>query len=131
MIYFIKCDWQKVPKERTIGIMGVKGVIFHFFMFCYFSCVFVVYNLWVLVCIFHAMLAPCSWIGNAAWFLKFSFIMKIRMRQRGWQCTWWWKRINTWRWRKLNILGFQTFLWFYVFSLSSEIQIDQAISLAN
>ncbi len=35
MIYFIKCDWQKVPKERTIGNMRVRKTTFHFFMFCY------------------------------------------------------------------------------------------------
>jgi hypothetical protein len=62
-----------------------------------------------LVCILHGMLAPCSWIGDGAWFLRFSFIVNIRMRWKGWQCVWWWRTINTWRWRKLNILGFQTF----------------------
>jgi len=27
------------------------------------------------------------------WFPRLSFIVK--MKQRGWQCAWWWKRINT------------------------------------
>jgi hypothetical protein len=36
MSYFIKCDSQKVPKEGIVGIMGVKGATFHFFMFCFF-----------------------------------------------------------------------------------------------
>ncbi len=68
MIYYIEYDWQKVPKEETVGIMGVKGATFYFLMFCYFICVFVIYNLWVLVCVLSGMPTPCSWIGDGVWF---------------------------------------------------------------
>jgi hypothetical protein len=84
MIYCIECDWQTMPKEEIVGIMGIKGATFYFFMFCYFSCVFVIYSLWVLVYVLHGMPTPYSWIGDGARFPGFSFIMKMRMMWKGW-----------------------------------------------
>jgi hypothetical protein len=43
------------------------------------------------------------------------FIVKIRMRQKHWQCAWWWTGINIRRWRKLNILGFRLNLFDFMF----------------
>jgi hypothetical protein len=34
MIYYIECDWRKVPKEETIAIMDVKACAFYFLIFC-------------------------------------------------------------------------------------------------
>ncbi len=105
----------KMPKEETIGIMDVKGGAFYFFMFCYFSCVFFVCNLWVLVCVFHGMPTPRSRTCNGDLFSGFSFIVKMRMRRRDWQCTWWWTGINTKRQRKLSTLGFRPFFFDFMF----------------
>jgi hypothetical protein len=124
MIYCIECDWQKMPKEETIGIMDIRGATFYF-MFFYFSYVFVVYNLWVLVCVLHGMLLPISRIGDGTLFQGFSFIVKTRMRWKDWQGAWWWMVINIIRRKKLNTIGFKfIFLilcfWFYYYEFWEE-----------
>ncbi len=114
MIYY----WMwlaEVPKEDIVGIRDVRRSFFYFLMFCYFSCVFIVCSLWILVCVLHGMSTPISRTNNGTLFLEFSFIVKMRMRRRDWQCVWWWMEINTTRWKKLSTLGFRPFFFDFMF----------------
>jgi hypothetical protein len=38
---------------------------------------------------------PKSKIGDGALFQRFSFIVKMTMMRKDWQCAWWWMEINT------------------------------------
>ncbi len=92
--------------------MNIRGAAFYFLMFSYFSFVFVVCRLWVLVCVIHGMLVPKSKTSDGALFLRFFYIVKTTMMRRDWQCTWWWMEMNTKKRRKLSTFGFRLIFYF-------------------
>jgi hypothetical protein len=59
---------------------------------------------------------PKSKTSDGVLFLGFSFIVKMKMRRRDWQCTWWWTKINTKRWKKLKAFGLKLFFLILCFS---------------
>jgi hypothetical protein len=71
------------------------------------------------------MLPPRSRIGDGVLFPGFSFIVKMKMGRKDWQCAWWWMVINIRRQRKLSTLGFKLIFlilcfWFYYYEFWEE-----------
>ncbi len=86
--------------------MDVRGTTFYLFMFCYYFLVFLfftTYEFWFVFCM--ECQRPNQELVMELCFQDFFFIVKMKMRLRDWQCTWWWTGINTRRQKKLSTLG--------------------------
>ncbi len=93
---------EKHQRKERLMIMNIRGAKFWLLMFFYFLVFLLFIGYEVCFVVLHGVSAPKSRIGDGVLLLGFSFMLKMKMVQDGWRCTWWWRKIKTRRCKKLS-----------------------------